>query len=260
MAEGVSYPKMIGDFLFVKIPGQTPENILPSVRTDLKSLSREVPSITWFGHSSYLLALNGKFILVDPVFDERASPFQFIGTKPFPIANPVSIEDLPPLDLVIITHDHYDHLGYHSILKLWSRVNLFCTSLGVGAHLEYWGVDPSKIKEFDWWESDMVLPGVELTAVPARHFSGRLFTRFQSLWSGFVLKSGGKTIFVGGDSGYDDTFKKISNHFGGFDFAILECGQYDAQWPLIHMMPEQTVQAGIDLRARAMGNGFVPMN
>jgi L-ascorbate metabolism protein UlaG (beta-lactamase superfamily) len=251
LAKEASYPKMLGRFFFESLPDQEPTQTLQSVKVDLSKISKEEPSITWFGHSSYLLMLNGKSILVDPVF-ERASPFRVVGSKPFPVSDPYTIDDFPPLDLVIITHDHYDHLSYNAILQLRSKVPMFVTSLGVGAHLEFWGVDPSKIQEFDWWESAEVLPGLELTAAPARHFSGRVFTRAQSIWSSFILKSGGMKIFVGGDSGYDDSFKKIGEHAGGFDFAILECGQYDPWWPFIHMMPEQTIQAGVDLKAKTM--------
>jgi len=252
MAPDASYPKMLRDFFFGKIPGQVPDRVLPSVRRDLKSLDPEVPSITWFGHSSYLLTLNGKFILVDPVFSDRASPFSFVGTRAFAGSNPYTIDDLPNPDVVILTHDHYDHLDYTSIMKLRSRAGLFCTSLGVGAHLEFWGVESSRIREFDWWEHATVFPGLELTAAPARHFSGRAFARNKTLWSSFLLKSGGKTLFLGGDSGYDSAFKLIGEHAGPIDLAILECGQYDRQWPNIHMMPEQTAQAGIDLKAKAM--------
>lgn len=252
LAEGASYPKMIRKFFFERLPEQEPSRVLPSVKTDLKSLSKEEPTITWFGHSSYLLTLNGKMILVDPVFSERASPFSFVGSKAFAVTNPWLIDDLPDPDVVILTHDHYDHLDYQVMRRFGHRVPLFCTSLGVGEHLEYWGIEPSRIREFDWWEQAMVLPGLELTAAPSRHFSGRGFRRNQTLWSSFIVKSGGMKIFVGGDSGYDDTFRKIGSYAGGFDFAILECGQYDAMWPNIHMMPEQTVQAGIDLDAKRM--------
>lgn len=252
LGKGASYPKMMRKFFFERLPGQEPQSILPSVKGDLKSLSREEPTITWFGHSSYLLTLNGKVILVDPVFSERASPFSFMGSKAFPVTARYTIDDLPDPDLVILTHDHYDHLDFGVITKFGHRVPLFATSLGVGEHLEYWGIDPSRIREFDWWESAMILPGLELTATPSRHFSGRGFKRNQSLWSSFILKSGGLKVFVGGDSGYDVSFQKIGQYAGGFDFAILECGQYDAMWPNIHMMPEETIQAGIDLRARTL--------
>ncbi|MBL7865584.1 MAG: MBL fold metallo-hydrolase [Cyclobacteriaceae bacterium] len=252
LAEGASYPKMMRQFLFGKQPNQEPPQALVTVKENLKTISPEVPSITWFGHSSYLLTLNGKFILIDPVFSQRASPFQSMGSKAFPFTETYTIDDLPDPDLVILTHDHYDHLDHGVMLKLGRRAKAFAVSLGVGAHLESWGVDPAKIREFDWWESAQVLPGIELTATPARHFSGRVFTRGQSLWSSFILKGGGKKVFVGGDSGYDGSFAKIGSHAGGFDFAILECGQYDAQWPNIHMMPEETVQAAVDLKTSTM--------
>lgn len=252
LAEDASYMKMLGKFLFERLPDQEPTRTLPSVKVNLKGLSREEPSITWFGHSSYLLIINGRVILVDPVFSERASPFSFMGSKAFPVTDRYSLDDLPDPDLVILTHDHYDHLDYGVMRQFGRRVPLFCVSLGVGEHLEYWGVDPSRIREFDWWESAMVLPGLELTAAPARHFSGRGFKRNQSLWSSFIVTSGGLKVFVGGDSRYDESFRKIGKFAGGFDFAILECGQYDAMWPNIHMMPEQTVQAGVDLGAKTM--------
>jgi L-ascorbate metabolism protein UlaG (beta-lactamase superfamily) len=165
-------------------------------------------------------------------------------------------EDFPALDLVIISHDHYDHLDYNTILKLKDKTKLFCVPLGVGAHLSHWNVDATKIREFDWWESDTVAQDIELTATPARHFSGRGFTRNKTLWSSFVLKLYGYSIFIGGDSGYDGAFKAIGEKFGPFDLAMLECGQYDRQWPEIHMMPEETVQASIDLRAKA----FLPVH
>ncbi len=252
MAEGASYPKLLRKFFFERLPEQEPSRVLPSVKKDLRSLPKEEPTITWFGHSSYLLTLNGKLILVDPVFSERASPFSFVGSKAFPVTHPYRMEDLPDPDLVILTHDHYDHWDNGGMRKFGPRVPLFFTSLGVGEHLEYWGIDPSRIREFDWWESATVLPGLELTATPSRHFSGRVFKRNQTLWSSFIVKTGEMKVFVGGDSGYDDMFKKIGAYAGGFDFAILECGQYDAMWPNIHMMPEQTVQAGVDVNAKLM--------
>lgn len=245
-----TYPKMLRKFLFVQKEGQVPGQPVPTVKPAFGSLSRDEFSITWFGHSSYLLTFNGKVILVDPVFS-RPSPFQFVGTKVFTHSSPFGLDELPDPDLVILTHDHYDHLDVNAIQRLAPRVPMFLTSLGVGAHLEYWGVPPQKIREFDWWESGVVLPGVEITAMPARHFSGRGFTRNQALWSSFLLVGGGMKVFVGGDSGYDATFKAIGDKHGPIDFAILECGQYDAMWPYIHMSPEETMQASIDLKAKA---------
>jgi L-ascorbate metabolism protein UlaG (beta-lactamase superfamily) len=228
----------------------TPPATLPSVKTDLKNLSSDQPVLVWFGHSSYFIRIDGKNILVDPVFSGNAGPVTFL-TKNFLGSNIYSANDFPELDLVLITHDHYDHLDYKTILELKSKTKLFCTSLGVGAHLERWGVAPEKIVEFDWWESRQV-EGMELTAAPARHFSGRGFGRYKSLWSSFVLKTTTYSLYLGGDSGYDTHFKTIGEKYGPFDLALLECGQYNEGWPLIHMMPEQTVQASIDLRAKVL--------
>ncbi len=255
MAEGVSYPKMMLEF-FGKGVDREPTTILPSVKTDLKALVETEPIIIWFGHSSYLIKIEGKNILVDPVFSERASPFQFIGSKNYAINSPYSISDFPDIDMVIISHDHYDHLDYNSILQLKSKTELFCVGLGVGSHLESWGVDSIKIREFDWWESEEVFPGFELISTPARHFSGRGFKRNQTLWSSYVLRTPSKKIFIGGDSGFDSSFKTIGEKFGPFDLSILECGQYDKQWPFIHMMPEETAQAAVDLS----GNVLLPVH
>lgn len=252
LAPDASYPRMLRKFFFGSNNGQEPSHTIPSRKIDLRKLSREEPSVLWFGHSSYLLALNGKVILIDPVFSARPSPFQFVGSKAFPLSEPYHVDDLPDPDLVILTHDHYDHLDYWAIRRLAPRVPLFATSLGVGAHLEFWGVRPERIREFDWWESAPLIPGIEVTALPSRHFSGRGLKRNQSLWSAFLLSGGGLKVLVGGDSGYDSTFLEIGAKWGPIDFALLECGQYDAMWPYIHMKPEETVQAGQDLRAKAM--------
>jgi L-ascorbate metabolism protein UlaG (beta-lactamase superfamily) len=248
IAEDASYPKMMVDFFFGKGVNREPSKTLPSIKTNLKSLPDE-PSIIWFGHSSYLIYVDGKTILVDPVFSAYASPVQYFGSKNYPVTNPYSIDDFPSIDLVLISHDHYDHLDYNTILKLKSKTKFFVTPLGIGSHLAYWGVEESKIKEFDWWEGETILPGLDVTCTPARHFSGRGFTRFQTLWASYVLKAGKFKIFVGGDSGYDESFKNIGAKYGPFDLVMLECGQYDKQWPYIHMMPEQTVQASLDLQA-----------
>ncbi|HWA33974.1 MAG TPA: MBL fold metallo-hydrolase, partial [Cyclobacteriaceae bacterium] len=148
LAEGVSYPKMMIEF-FGKGVNREPSKTLPSILTDLKALPDE-PTITWFGHSSYLIAVNGRRVLVDPVFSERASPVQYFGSKAYAVTNPYSIDDFPAVDIVVISHDHYDHLDYNTILKLKSKAKFFCTGLGIGSHLEHWGVPESQIREFDW--------------------------------------------------------------------------------------------------------------
>lgn len=206
--------------------------------------------LTWFGHSSYLIQVDNLNILVDPVFNERPSPFQFIGTKQFAGTNFINVEDLPSLDIVLLSHDHYDHLEQASILKLKDKTKLFITSLGVGAHLEFWGLTKDKIIELNWGDQVSPMENIKFTAAPARHFSGRLFKRNQTLWSSFILQTSKNKIYIGADSGYDHHFKTIGNEHGPFDLAILECGQYNTMWPFIHMMPEQVAQASLDLKAK----------
>jgi L-ascorbate metabolism protein UlaG (beta-lactamase superfamily) len=255
MQEDASFFKVATKF-FSKGIDREPPAPLPSVKTNLKSISGDKPTLIWFGHSSYLIYIAGKKILVDPIFSESPSPIQAFGKKYYAGASPFTVEDLPDLDIVLITHDHYDHLDYETILKLKSKTKLFCATLGVGAHLNSWGVTDDHIIEFDRWETREVIPGIELTATPARHFSGRLFKRFQTLWASYVLKADGRSIFIGSDSGYDDAFKIIGAKYGPFDLALMECGQYNDDWPLIHMIPEQTVQASFDLKA----NIFMPVH
>jgi L-ascorbate metabolism protein UlaG (beta-lactamase superfamily) len=249
MAGKVSYPKLLWRFMN-KPKNTAPPKPVPAIKTDLNSLKEDAPVILWFGHSSYFIRINGKTILVDPVLSGYASPFSFTA-KSFKGADIYKPEDFPAIDILLLTHDHYDHLDYHAVLKLKPKVKAICTSLGVGSHLRYWGFDPAIITELDWWESKE-LTGIELTAAPARHFSGRLFTRDKVLWSSFILKSGDYRIYIGGDSGYDTHFKTIGEKYGPFDIAMLEAGQYNESWPLIHMMPEETVQAAVDLKAKVL--------
>lgn len=207
--------------------------------------------LIWFGHSSYFLQIDGLKVLVDPVFSKRPSPFSFMGSSAYPGTDFITAEDFQEIDIILITHDHYDHLDYQSILKLKDKTGLFITSLGAGAHLEYWGVPASKIRELAWTE-ETLFKNLKFTAVPARHFTGRAFKRNQTLWSAFVLEGTTHKLYLGGDSGYDTHFKQAGEQYGPFDLAILECGQYNAYWPLIHMFPEQTVQAAKDLKAKVL--------
>jgi len=250
MLPGASMGKMLREY-FNKSKLTEPPKRLPSVKTDLKNIQAETPSIVWFGHSSYLIKSNNFTILVDPVFSGNASPISLFG-KSFEGSDIYNPSDFPVIDLLIITHDHYDHLDYKTIQKMHPNVKQIVTSLGVGAHLEYWGIDTSKITELDWWQNAKIAKDIEITATPARHFSGRLFKRGKTLWSSFVLKIHGFQIFIGGDSGYDTHFKTINEKFGTFDIAFLECGQYGENWPLIHTFPEQTVLAAKDLKTKVL--------
>lgn len=251
--EGVSFFKVLNAFLFEKHPNKTPEKALSYISPNLNgSPKSDAPEIIWFGHSSYLIKIDGLRILVDPVFSKTPSPFSFIGSKAFLGTDVVKAEEFKNIDILIITHDHYDHLDYTSILKFTPQVKTIVASLGVGEHLEKWGIKADKINELCWNESITLFRSAKLTAVPARHFTGRKFKRNQTLWSAFVLKTENYQLFLGGDSGYDTHFAKIGEEFGSFDLALLECGQYNAYWPYIHMFPEETVQAAIDLKAKVL--------
>ena len=208
-------------------------------------------SVIKLGHSTTLLKLAESFILIDPVFSERASPVQWLGPKRFH-QSPISLEDLPNIDVVIISHDHYDHLDKGSIEILKNKVDMFITPLKVGNHLRDWGVDANKIVELNWWQSTKV-SDIEIVATPSQHFSGRgLFDRDETLWASFVIKSSNTNIFYSGDSGYFDGFKAIGNKYGPFDLSMIETGAYNELWSDIHMLPEESLQAHIDVQAGVM--------
>ncbi len=248
--EGISYWKMMREF-FKKHPDTAPAAKLPFIKTDLVKLNSTEPVIVWFGHSSYLLRIHGKNFLVDPVFSGNAAPVSFM-VKAFPGSNEYKADDMPVIDYLILTHDHYDHLDFKTIRKLKRKVRAVFCSLGISAHLKHWGIDGNIITEMDWWQSEELDKDMQLTAAPARHFSGRGLKRGQTLWSSFILKTPSYNIYIGGDSGYDHHFKEIGEKYGPFDIAILESGQYNTMWPLIHMMPEETVQAAVDLKAKLL--------
>lgn len=252
MAEDASYIKVLTSY-FSPAEGREPAAALPIVKTDLKQVEAGKPVIVWFGHSSLLIKAGGKNILVDPVFSERASPVQYAGSKRYPGTSVYSVDDLPHIDYLFITHDHYDHLDYETITRLKAKTGKFFVPLGVGSHLEYWGIEQGRITELDWWDSKTLSSSMEIIATPARHFSGRGLTdRNKTLWASYVLILPGHRIYIGGDSGYDTHFKEIGEKYGPFDLVILESGQYNAYWPHIHMMPEETVQASLDLRGKVL--------
>lgn len=212
----------------------------------------EQPKLIWFGHSAALLLLDGKTLLLDPMFGKAPSPFPLIGGKRFSEKLPLEIKQLPAIDAVLISHDHYDHLDYGSIMKLKDKVKQFFVPLGVAQHLVKWGIDPAKIEEHDWWE-EFSCQGLQLACTPARHFSGRsLADRDATLWCSWVIYGHAAKIFFSGDSGYGPHFKEIGDKYGPFDLTLMECGQYDERWATIHMMPEETVQAHLDLRGKVM--------
>ncbi len=249
LKEGTSYWDILQAY-FKKVENKEPSEPIESVKVDLKNLSNEA-QIVWFGHSSYLLHINGKNILVDPVFSGHASPFSF-AVKSFEGSNIYSVDDMPAIDVLIITHDHYDHLDYQTVKKLQPKVNQVVTSLGVGSHLKRWGYAESQIHELDWDDNVVIDSVLSFTAQPARHFAGRGLKRNQTFWSSFVLKTPTHNIFIGGDSGYDTHFKTIGQKYGPFDLAILECGQYNEFWKYIHMMPEEVALAATELKAKVL--------
>ncbi len=222
----------------------------------LNQLNDSLMRITWFGHSTILIEKAGKIILIDPMLGNVPSPISWAGSGRFNPELPIDIVDLPYVDVVLITHDHYDHLDYESIQKLKDKVGMFYTPLGVGVHLRSWGVQDNKIVEMDWWES-IIHESFTFVATPARHFSGRgVFDRNSTLWCSWVIQSKHNNIFFSGDGGYGDHLKEIGNKYGPFDFAMMECGQYNEQWSQIHMLPGEVPQALTDLRT----NTFMPVH
>lgn len=218
-------------------------------RSDILSV-KDSTRLVWFGHSTFLLQLENKNVLIDPMFGNVPSPYSWVGVKRFSTILPISIENLPKIDAVLLSHDHYDHLDYGSILKLKGKVEKFYTPLGIGMHLEKWGVQKERIVELDWWE-EAKLDSLIFRCTPSQHASGRKFNAMSNtLWSSWIIKSNNMNLFFSGDGGYAEHFKEIGEKFGPFDFAMLECGQYNEQWPLLHMFPEQTAQAGKDIKAK----------
>jgi len=204
--------------------------------------------ITWLGHSTVLIEIEGRKLLIDPVFGQRTSPISFIGGKRFYEDMPVSIDNLPHIDAIFISHDHYDHLDYKAIQSLTKITDRFYVPLGIGNHIQSWGVPKEKIITADWWD-EFNWDELKFVFIPSRHFSGRgLNNRFSTLWGGWIFAGSKKKIFYSGDGGYGSHFKKIGEQYGPFDIGLMECGQYNENWSDVHMMPEETVQAAIDVK------------
>lgn len=234
-------------------PRRNPEHSLPVIGIDPASLQHQIQTrIIWFGHSTILLEMEGKKILLDPMFSQRPSPFPQFGAKRFSNTLPIEVEKLPAIDVVVLSHDHYDHMDYDSIMRLKDKVRRFCVPLGVGSHLERWGIEKNKITEQDWWtETDF--DGLRLVSTPARHFSGRsLFDRNATLWCSWAIIGKKARIYFSGDGGYGSHFGEIGQKYGPFDLTLMECGQYDQRWSAIHMVPEQTVQAHMDVKGKLL--------
>jgi L-ascorbate metabolism protein UlaG (beta-lactamase superfamily) len=230
---------------------RSPTNPIP-ISIDWNKINATEDSLTWFGHSTMLLTLDKKKILIDPMFGPSPSPVSFVGSKRYSEDLLYVIEKLPYIDVVLITHDHYDHLDYPSIIRLKDKVGLFFVPLGVAAHLTKWGVKEDRITECNWWD-EAQCDGLTIASVPSQHFSGRgLFNRNSTLWTGWVILGENQRIYTSGDGGYGPHFKQIGEKYGPFDLTLMEGGQYDKRWSAIHMMPEESVQAHLDVRGKNM--------
>lgn len=251
LTEGYGYIGVISEVLFKRSPRRRPVDSLPSIKTDLRNLPADKDVLVWFGHSSYFIQADGKRFLVDPVFSGNASPIPGT-TKSFNGADIYTVAELPDIDYLLISHDHYDHLDYETIIQLRSKVKKVICGLGVGSHFEYWGYAKDQLIEKDWHQEVPLSDGFTVYTTPARHFSGRGFVRNNTLWMSYVLQTPSHKIYIGGDSGYDTHFAEIGTKFGPFDLAILENGQYDPKWKYIHSMPEEVLQAAKDLKAKRL--------
>ena len=206
--------------------------------------------VSWLGHSSLLMNIDGHTILTDPLFERRVSPF---GPTRFHEELALNGKDLPVIDTVIISHDHYDHLNKYSVQLLANKAGLFIVPLRLGKLLAKWSVPPEKIVELDWWQQYSPAAGLTVAATPARQFSGRgLSDRNKTLWASWTVMTPQHRVFFSGDSGYFPGFRDIGRKYGPFDMTFLECGAYNERWPEVHMFPEQTVQAHLDLAGKLL--------
>ncbi|NYT60411.1 MBL fold metallo-hydrolase [Alcaligenaceae bacterium] len=250
--QDTSFASNVISMLFDRNPHLRPSIDLPSTHVDLKALQRDEDVVVWMGHSSYFVQLNGKRILIDPVFSTNAGPFPrtnvaFAGTAP-----PYTAVDMPPIDVLLITHDHWDHLDYPSAKALLPKVKQVVVGLGVGEFFDLWGYPTDRVHEADWNDVLELVPGLRIHVLPARHYSGRMLTRNKTLWVAFALETPQRRLFFSGDSGYGPHFREIGERLGGFDLVALDMGQYDKRWANIHMFPNEAAQAAEDLQARTL--------
>ena len=234
---------------------RNPAGPIPVSAIDWNKIKSENNSLTWFGHSAFLLSIDNKKLLIDPMLSPVASPVSFVGIKRYEYSEDIMlhlIDEMPPIDAVFITHDHYDHLDYQSIVKLNSKVSHFFVPLGVGAHLVRWGIPKEKITELNWWEKTEY-QGLTVALTPSRHFSGRdPFNIDTTLWGGWVILGNNTQLYASGDTGYGTHFTEIGQKYGPFDITLIEGAQYDPSWSDIHMIPEQSVQANLDVNGKTM--------
>lgn len=249
--KNANYWKMTWEFLVPK-NHVTPKSRLPDVNPDINQFIKIAsnPKFIWLGHSSILLNINDKTILFDPVFSNHASPVHFMNPR---FQSPVlELKDLPRIDYIVISHDHYDHLDYKSILYFKNLNTKFIVPLGIASILENWGINKSRIVELDWWQSTNI-SRIEFVCTPAQHFSGRR-TAYgnKTLWASWVIKTNKHSLYYSGDSGYGDHFKEIGDKLGPFDITFIENGQYDNQWKPVHLHPQETIKAYHDLKSKVL--------
>ena len=239
----------IWHFLFGKRRDLKPENDLPTVKTDLHGLDRNEETVVWFGHSSYFIQSGGKRFLVDPVLTNR--PPMSLMFRPFKGTDVYTPDNIPDVDFLIVTHEHWDHLDYNTVKRLKNRVGKVVCPLGVGEHFEYWGFPPERIAEMDWYDTLYADDRLAIHCLPARHYSNRILKRDRTLWASFMI-DGPQRIYLSGDGGYDTHFAEIGEKFPGIDLAVMENGQYDRDWRYIHLMPDELVRAIDDLKPRTV--------
>lgn len=250
-SEGTSSVSALWEYQVNEKKRLQPAGPLPHKKMDLTQLNRQEDTVVWLGHSSVFMQLGGKSFLVDPVFSSYASPASFIN-KAFEGSNPYSAEDMPAIDYLLISHDHWDHLDYPSIMALKPKIKNIVCALGVGGYFEEWGFSPGAIHEADWFTPLQMEPAVTVHVLPSRHFSGRTLVQNKTLWAGFAVLTPQRRVFISGDGGYGPHFKMIGERFKRFDLAIMENGQYNPRWPYIHMMPEEVAVATEELHAEAL--------
>ncbi len=251
LVEDTSLISSLAKFVLAQRERPVPNEPVPSAKVDLLTLDSRQDMVIWLGHSSYFLQLGGRRILIDPVFSSYASPVSLVN-RAFAGANPYAPDDMPGIDCLLISHDHWDHLDYPTVMALQSKIGQIVCPLGVGGYFSQWGFAPECIHEGDWFDRVEVAEDLAVELLPARHFSGRLLTRNRTLWAGFALLAAQRRVYYSGDGGYGPHLREIGDRFGGFDLAIMENGQYDQRWRYIHMLPEEVAQATVDIRARAV--------
>ena len=235
--------------IFKSYPNREPIDSLPSVKTNLKAIPTDSNVIVWFGHSSFFLQLDGVKILVDPVFSGKASPLPN-GVKAYKGSDIYTADDMPEIDYMLLSHDHYDHLDYETAKALQPKVKFVICGLGAGGHYEKWSYTPQQILEKDWGDKTEVKPGFAIYTESTHHSSGRGFKAGQSLWLSFFIQSPTLNFYYSGDGGYSDRFKQIAEKYGTIDWAIMECGQYNIAWQSVHELPEEVALATTQLKAK----------